>query len=81
MMIGAYVVMRSGRRVVPSKWYGKLAAVVFFAVTSAIIFFMHPPKDQSTVITLLIIAALFMFFAFVMYIPIFIRINKSKADE
>ena len=81
MMIGAYVVIRSGRKVVPSKWYGKLAAVVFFAVTSAIIFFLHPPKDQNTVIDLLIVAALFMFFAFVMYIPIFLRINKGKIEE
>jgi cardiolipin synthase len=78
MMIGAYVVMRSGRKVVPSKWYGKLAAVVFFAITTAIIFFSPPP---FITIILLLIAALFMFFAFVMYIPIFIRINKGDVDE
>lgn len=78
MMIGAYIVMRSGRRVVPSKWYGKLAAIVFFAATTWILFFL--PTFENTII-LLLIAAFFMFFAFVMYIPIFMRINKGRDDD
>ncbi len=80
MIIGGMYIIKSGKKVPPSRWYGKLASLVFFTITIAIMVFDYWIK-KATAIILLLIAAVFMLFALALYIIRFFKINSNAVDN
>lgn len=80
MVIGGICIVKAGKKIPPSKWYGKLATLVFFAVTIAIMIF---DKWMTKILTiaLLLVAAVFMLFAFALYFVRYFEINGSKSKK
>lgn len=78
MIAGGLILIYKGVKIPSAKWFGKLATFTFYAVMTLFVFF---PYLDVTIIGLLVgIALLVLIFAFVMYIPDFIRMF-SKRDE
>ena len=76
MLTGGCVLMKSGKTIRSSKWFGKAATVVLYAIMTIIIVF---PSLPSGILYLLSgIAVGFVVFAFIMYIPEFLKIKKSE---
>ena len=75
MLIGAAIVIKCRIKLQPSRWYGKIATVVFYVVVTVIAIF----KDISIEGTLILIAiaAMFMIFAFIRYFIDFVRSMKE----
>lgn len=76
MLIGGCVLVKSGKTIRSSKWFGKMATVVLYAVMFFII--VIPEIPSWALYTLCGIAVGFVLFAFVMYIPEFLKIKKSE---
>lgn len=76
MLLGALKLIHSGKKVAASRWYGKLATLVFYFVMMLII--LLPGMQEAVRIILLVIAAAFMIFAFAMYVPIFLKIQRGE---
>lgn len=81
IMLGAgWKLLRHGKVPESSKWWGKLATVVFYVVMIIIVAFGADLSDN--VITILVlISASFMIFSFINYVPIFLKINKGEKIE
>lgn len=62
-----------------SKWFGKLYTVVFYVVMLLIVAF--PNLKTPLVVGLLLIMAVFMLLAFILYIPVFLRLNKKEKTQ
>lgn len=79
VMIGAGAnIIRKGKEMTSSKWYGKLGTVVFYAAMILIIAF-RPSRD--VVDALLAVVLCFMFFSLIMYTPSFFRIISRKDQK
>ncbi len=76
MIVGSFIILRSGKMIPGAQWYGKLATVVFFACTLAILFFCEE-SDFWPVVILLLVAAAFMVLSFVNYSRVFLRLNRK----
>lgn len=79
MLIGGVLIVRSGLKIQASKWFGKLATLVFYAIT----FFIIALKiTNPTILTILAaIVATFLLFAFIMYIPVYFKVKAGIAEE
>jgi cardiolipin synthase len=75
MIIAGAKIIRKGRELVSSKWFGKLSTVVFYLI---MIFIIAIRPDQETVNILITVIILFMLFSFAMYIPIFLMLASNK---
>lgn len=78
IMIGAGAnIVREGKEMMSSKWFGKLGTVVFYVVMISIIAFELPRKVVDILVGILLC---FMIFSFIMYTPIFIQryLKKSR---
>ena len=70
-MIGAGAnIIRKGREMMSSKWFGKLGTVVFYVAMISIIAFDPPRKVADC---LVVIVLCFMIFSLVMYTPLFLK--------
>lgn len=78
MIIGGAKIIRKGKEVISSKWFGKLSAVVFFIVMISIIAYPFPAQIFYLLIG---ISLAFMIFSFIMYIPIFISIAGKGGEK
>ncbi len=79
MLVGGCVLVKSGKKIRSSKWFGKAATVVLYTIMIIIILF---PSLPSGVLYLLSgIAIGFVVFAFVMYIPEFLKIKNQSEQE
>ena len=79
MIAGGARIIKKGREMIPSRWFGKLATVVFYLVMISIILF-HP--DETATVILICISLAFMLFAFCMYVPIFLKaVSERNADH
>lgn len=78
VMIGAGAnIIRKGKEMMSSKWFGKLGTVVFYSAMILIIAF----SPQRRIIDLLLVLVLmFMIFSLAMYIPYFFRANSKKGQ-
>lgn len=76
MVIGGCVLMRGGKKIRSSKWFGKLATVVLYAVMFLII--VIPGISKWCLYLFCGISVGFVLFALIMYIPEFIKIQKSE---
>lgn len=84
MIIGGTVLFKKYRMVVYSKWYGKLATVLF--VLAFCILFFIPNSDSVTAGYLFIIPIVISFYAYIKYgfdnvIPVIYRRSKRKLDS
>lgn len=75
MLIGGLLIVRSGIKIQSSKWFGKLATVVFYVALFIII--LVPSLPQSVTIGLVIVVAVMVLFALGMYVNEFIKIKKG----
>ncbi len=80
MLLGGFIILRKGKNVPPSRWYGKLGTVSFFVCTLSVLFFCTP-KNPIPAVILLLVAAGFMLGAFCGYVRVYFRINSSKKDS
>lgn len=80
MGIGGVIILKSGKKIASSKWFGKAATCVMFAVITIVVVFQS--QLSSTALTALSSAAIFaVVFSLIMYIPEFINILNSKEEE
>lgn len=78
MGLGAIKLLRNKDVVVPSKWFGKMSTVFFFI---AIIFSMLSENIlilKPYVLPMFILALVSLFFAFIMYLINFLKVEKTK---
>lgn len=80
MIIGGMIIVKTKKKLPPSRWYGKLATLVFFTATLAIMVFDRWINKELAII-LLLIAAVFMIFAFALYFVRFFKINGKDAEN
>ncbi|CDZ24549.1 CDP-alcohol phosphatidyltransferase [[Clostridium] cellulosi] len=75
VMIGAGAnIIRKGKEMMSSKWFGKLGTVVFYFAMILIIAFR---PSRLVIYVLLILVLVFMLFSLVMYIPYFFKVNSK----
>lgn len=78
MGLGAIKLLRNKDVVVPSKWFGKMSTVFFFV---AIVFSMLSENVlilKPYVLPMFILALVSLFFAFIMYLINFLKVEKNK---
>ena len=79
MIVGGLILLHSGQKPIPAKWWGKLSTAVFYIVMTIILIFgdytikFKLPNIMITILTA--ISAICLIFSFVNYIPIFYRIK------
>jgi cardiolipin synthase len=78
MIVAGANIIRKGKVMISSKWFGKLSTVVFYIVMIVIIAF---PLPVRTVYILIAISLVFMIFSFIMYIPIFLKLASGESGE
>ncbi|HWP80553.1 MAG TPA: CDP-alcohol phosphatidyltransferase family protein [Candidatus Acidoferrum sp.] len=71
MGISAALLLQYNKKMDGSKWFGKVSTFIYYVVMSVLLFF--PGLPASTNSMLIALATVGLFVAFVMYIPIFIR--------
>ena len=79
MGIGAIKLLKNKDVVVPSKWFGKMSTVFFFV---AIVFSMLSESLvvlKPYVLPMFILALLSLFFAFIMYLINFLKVEEKIA--
>jgi cardiolipin synthase len=78
-MIGAGAnIIRKGKEMMSSKWFGKLGTVVFYAAMILIIAF----RPTSKIIDILLATVLLlMLFSLIMYTPLFLKIISKKGQK
>jgi cardiolipin synthase len=79
VMIGAGAnIIRKGKEMMSSKWFGKLGTVVFYAAMILIIAF----RPTSKIIDILLATVLLlMLFSLIMYTPLFLKIISKKGQK
>ena len=79
VMIGAGANMiRKGKEMLSSKWFGKVGTVVFYTVMIIIVAF-NPSNKFANILLLVVLG--FMLFSLIMYTPIFLRIVSKKSSN
>ena len=79
MGLGAIKLLRNKDVVVPSKWFGKMSTIFFFI---AIVFSMLSENIlqlKPYVLPMFILALISLFFAFIMYLINFLKVEKNKS--
>ncbi len=80
MLIGGLIIVKSGKKIASSKWFGKAATCVMFGVITIVVLFSS--GISSTMLNILSAVAIFaIVFSFIMYIPEFLKIMSSKEEE
>lgn len=78
-IVGGILMLGQGEKMRQSKWFGKMATVVFYVSASAIVAFPSMPMWLKTAAVILMGAT--MLFAFINYARIFIQICRKKNAE
>ena len=79
MGLGAIKLLHNKDVVVPSKWFGKMSTIFFFV---AIVFSMlseNLPVLKPYVLPMFVLALISLFFAFIMYLINFLKVEKKIA--
>lgn len=72
--VGANII-RKGKEMMSSKWFGKLGTVVFYTAMILIIA-VKPPRHIA--VLLIVVVLICMIFSLIMYIPHFLRFLKNE---
>lgn len=75
MGIACLVLLREGKKLDGALWYGKISTAVFYF--TMIILIAVPSLNPIIVNLLIAVATAMLLFAFLMYMPIFIRMKKQ----
>lgn len=79
MGIGGVFLMAKKKEISGSKWFGKITTALFYAIT---IFIIACPNTNPTVITVLLcLLVVWAFFAFIMYVPVFLKIVRGTENN
>lgn len=76
MLIGGLLIVKSGIKIQSSKWFGKLATVVFYIAMFIII--LVPGLPQAVTVFLAALVAVMVLFAFGMYVNEFVKIKRTN---
>ncbi len=76
MILGGVKMVHQGKTLGSARWFGKLGTVVFYVIMISIIV-LEPGSAMTDI--LIAISLFFMLFAFVMYIPVFVRVASQKS--
>lgn len=79
MMGAGFFLYKKKIKIDGSKWFGKVATVVFYACMILVV--IIPSSNNNTIFTILGISAAFMVFAFIMYIPEFFKLKKTAKSK
>lgn len=79
MLAAGVKLYRRDHRLDGARWFGKLYTVVFYVIMLMIVAF--PNLESTWVFGLLLVMAGFMLFAFVMYIPVFLKLNRRDGPK
>ena len=77
MGLGAIKLLKNKDVVVPSKWFGKMSTVFFFVAIVLSMLSENLPVLKPWVLPLFILALLSLFFAFIMYLLNFLKVEKK----
>ena len=78
MIAGGLWLLKRGNPPVASKWFGKVATAVFYLATVVIVAVPHMPVDKM--VAIMAVVAAFVVFAFVMYVPVFIKVFRGGGN-
>ena len=85
MAIGGIIVIKSCRKMVSSRWWGKVGTAVFYACMLGIvltsIFGLGGQNHSTIIITLIVLPALFMVFALVSYFILGVKMLRERNTE
>ena len=78
MLAGGLALVKSGRKIVGSKWFGKVSTGVLYV--SLLLFILWPglKADDPIAIALMVLMIAVVAFAFIMYIPIYFKIRNDR---
>lgn len=75
MVAGSLKLMRKKTDIAGAKWFGKLYTVIFYLVAVSIVAF--PNLNHKLVFGMLAFMGIFTVFSFVMYVPVFLELNRK----
>jgi len=75
MLLGGFLLLRAGKTVPPSRWFGKLGTACFIVSSCVILFFLNPVTDRGKAVGLLVLSALVMLGAFCGYFKLYFQQN------
>jgi len=78
MGLGALKLLRKKDLVVPSKWFGKMSTILFFIAIVFSMFSEYFVVLKPYILPIFILAILSLFFAFIMYLINFIKVEKKN---
>jgi cardiolipin synthase len=76
MGINGLILLRKGKKLNGAKWFGKVSTAVFFICT--IVLIALPELPGMAVYILINVTILFLLLSFVLYIPAFAKLYRSK---
>lgn len=79
MLIAGLAMLKRGKRLDGSKWFGKVSTTVFYAVMMAIV--ALPKLSQSTTVILMFICGIFLALSFALYVREYIRMYRGVKQE
>ena len=79
MLIAGIAMLKKGKRLNGSKWFGKVSTTVFYAVMLVLI--ALPKLDQTTVNILMLICGVFLALSFALYIREYVRMYREVKQE
>ncbi|GAB3790875.1 CDP-alcohol phosphatidyltransferase family protein [Virgibacillus kimchii] len=75
MGMNGLVLLRKGKRLDGSMWFGKASTAVFYAATFLLIVF--PEMNETVAMLLMTVTGAFLLISFVLYIPVFVKMYRS----
>lgn len=76
MLIGGYKILKKSKDIASSRWFGKMATVVFYGTMMLLIAFPNLPTWFTfSAITVVIVC---MIFSFTMYLPLFFKYYQDR---
>jgi cardiolipin synthase len=79
MLVAGLAMLKKGKRLNGSKWFGKVSTTVFYAVMLVLV--ALPKLRQSTINVLLLICGSFLALSFVLYVREYIRMYHEVKQE
>ncbi|NLO10786.1 MAG: CDP-alcohol phosphatidyltransferase family protein [Clostridiales bacterium] len=79
MLVAGLAMLKKGKRLDGSKWFGKVSTMVFYAVMLVLV--ALPKLRQSTINVLLLICGTFLAMSFVLYVREYIRMYREVKQE
>jgi cardiolipin synthase len=79
MLIGGLKILKNHKPMASSKWFGKIGTFIFYCATIIIIATTNI-ISKTMVLALVIFVAVYMLFAFIMYVPLYFKIKHSSED-